>query len=253
MADEPVRLRHLQRVAGRWLGDLVRIRLNEQIDKSDTAGREEELVFQENEGPCEKTAFFFDPHTGVLAIQQGGGGVSASSCSRYFRTLGHVQKIELEAIIKLEALQRILAMGQVRKFKIQLAGIDSARPLRADTHTSARSMMSMLRSLRAPTASITVGVDRETPTLERIANLVQDALHWNESGIADVKKLLVIGAEGENGPDEIVAIDLLQDRIVESISLDVPEGERIGNDARFNAVRTAWNRNREHLEERFRP
>src|SRR6266498_1100007 len=64
-ADEPVRLRHLEQIGPRWLGDLARIRLHERIDKSDIDGQEEELQFADNEGPCEKTAFLFDPPTAV--------------------------------------------------------------------------------------------------------------------------------------------------------------------------------------------
>lgn len=249
-ADEPVRLRHLEQTGGRWLGDMVRIRLHERIDKSTVDGREEELQFAEDEGPCEKTAFFFDPHTAVMAIQQN-GGVTPSSCGRYFRTLGGVQKIELLPILKLEALERILRMGNISKFQIKLAGIDSAKPLRQNTHASARSMMEMLRSLRAPKATISVEIDRDTPTLERISGLVRDALQWNESGLAEVKKLLVVGSDDGDAPDEVVAIDLLQDRIVETVPVTLPEGQRVGNNERYHAVRTAWNRNRNHLEDRF--
>jgi hypothetical protein len=140
-ADEPVRLRYLQQIGNRWLGDLARIRLHERIDKSDIDGQEAELQFGEDEGPCEKTAFFFDPATAVMVIQHATGGVTASSCGRYFRTLGQVQKIELLPIMKLEALQRVLRMGTISKFQIKLTGIDSARPLRANTHASARSML----------------------------------------------------------------------------------------------------------------
>src|SRR5687767_10538198 len=109
-ADEPVRLRLIQRSATRWTGDLVKIRLHEKFDKSTVDGREEEIVFEENEGPCEKTAFLYDPALNVLAIQQTAGSVSASSCGRYFRTLGKVQRIELPVILKLEALQRIMRL-----------------------------------------------------------------------------------------------------------------------------------------------
>jgi hypothetical protein len=251
-ADEPVRLRRLQAVGPRWLGDLARIRLHELIAKSTTNGVEGELEFADNEGPCEKTAFFFDPATAVMMIQQTAGAVSASSCGRYFRTLGHVQKIEIVPVMKIEALERILRMENVRKFQIKLAGIDSAQPLRANTHASARSLMEFLRAVRAPTASISVAIDRETPRLERIASLIRDALQWEESGLAQVKKILVVGSEDEAGPDEIVAIDLLRDRIVETVPVELPDGQRIGDNDRYNAVRTAWNRVRVEMEQRPR-
>jgi hypothetical protein len=250
-ADEPVRLRHLQAIGGRWLGDLARIRLHETIDKSTVDGEEEAIEFRDGEGPCEKTAFFYDPGTRVIAIQQTAGAVSPSSCGRYFRTIGQVQKIELPVILKLDALQRALRFGVITKFQIKLAGIDNARPLRG-IEDSARSMMQFLRSMRAPTASINVGVDRETPRLERITEIIRDVLHLEEEHLATVKKLLIVGGD-EDAPDEIAAIDLLKDRIIESIPIVLADGLRITDNDRYNAVRTAWNRKRQEISALFGP
>src|SRR5689334_15129245 len=107
-ADEPVRLRLLRRSGPRWLGDLAKIRLHEEIEKSTVDGREGTIPFEEDEGTMEKTAFLYDPATRIAAIQQTAGSVSASSCGRYFRTLGAVQRIELRPVLKSEALERIL-------------------------------------------------------------------------------------------------------------------------------------------------
>jgi hypothetical protein len=248
-ADEPVRLRHLEEIGGRWLGDLARIRLHETIDKSTVDGEEEAIQFRDGEGPCEKTAFYYDPRLRVIAIQQTAGAVSPSSCGRYFRTIGRVQKIELPVILKLDALERALRFGVITKFQIKLAGIDNARPLRG-IEDSARSMMQFLRSLRAPTASINVGIDRETPRLERIGQVVRDILRLEEDHLAIVKKLLVVGGD-EDSPDEIAAIDLLKDRIMESVPIVLADGVRISDHDRYNAVRTAWNRQRQGLTALF--
>jgi hypothetical protein len=244
-ADEPVRLRYLKTSSGRWLGDLAKIRLHEKIDKSTVDGQEEEIGFRENEGPCEKTAFLYDPSINVIAIQQTAGSVSASSCGRYFKTLGQVRKIELQVMVKLEALERILRLGTIAKFQIRLAGIDSAKALRGASESST-TLMRFLRFLKAPTASISVGIDRETPTLERVAQLVRDALEWETEGIAQVKKLLVVGSEGD--ADEMAAIDLLRDRIIETVPVVLADGQRISDRDRYNAVKTAWERQRSELE-----
>jgi Family of unknown function (DUF6731) len=247
-ADEPVRLRFLQRIENTWLGDLTRIRLHEHIDKSTVAGRETSIDFEDDEGPCEKTAFVYDSETNVIAIQQIAGGVTASSCGRYFKTIGQVQKIELPIVVKTEALERIQRMGVVAKFQLKLAGIDNGKAARS-RNRSAAAMFEFLRTFDAPTASITVAIDKETHTLDRVANFVTEALQWNQDGRAEVKKLLVVGSEDE--ADERTAIDLFEDRIVEIIPVELEPGQRIRDNERYNAVRTAWNRQRAALRVQF--
>lgn len=247
-ADEPVRLRYLHEAGKRWLGDLAKIRLHERIDKSTVDGKEAELLFADNEGPCEKTAFFYDPALNVMAIQQTAGAVSASSCGRYFRTLGNVEKIDLPVVLKLEALERIMRLGTIARFQIQLAGIDSARQLKAK-HESARAMMRFLRFLRAPTANISIQVERETSTLERVRNLIADALEWDQKGLAEVRKILVVGSEGD--ADELAAIDLLRDRVIETVPIQLADGQRMTDNDRYRAVRTAWERQEPGLRAQF--
>lgn len=247
-ADEPVRLRYLRPTANRWLGDIAKIRLHEEIEKSTTDGQEARIAFQENEGPLEKTAFLYDPLTKIMAIQQTLGAVSPSSCGRYFKTLGAVKGIELRPVMKLEALERILRMGTVEKFQIRFAGIDSGRPLRGG-HAGAREMIQSLRLLRGPKASISVAVDRETPTLARVGQFIADALEWNRTGLLRVEKVLVVGSEGEE--QELTAIDLLTDRAVETIPVELLDGRRLNDHDRYQAITTAWNRQQDDLQTRF--
>ena len=247
-ADEPVRLRLLQQTGGGWLGDLGKIRLHEDLDKSTIDGIETKIPLQDDEGLLEKTAFFYHPRTKIIAIQQLAGSVSASSCGRYFKTLGGVQKIEFRPVIKDDALTRIMQMGTVEKFQIRFAGIDSGRPLRGG-HASARNMIQSLRNLRAPKASINLQIDRDTTTLEHVGQFIADALDWDRRGDLTVEKILVVGSDGE--ADEISVIDLFKDRVVEILPVEVQDGRKFDDASRYSAVRTAWNRQQASLAERF--
>jgi hypothetical protein len=250
VADEPVRLRRLDRVGRRWLGDLARIRLHETIDKSTIDGAEAEIRFEEDEGPCEKTAFFYDPDLRVMAIQQASGAVSASSCGRYFRTIGNVRKIELPIILKLEALEKILRFGFATKLQVKLAAIDNHKPLR-NINVSARQMMQFVRSLNAPTASINLNLSRQETPVESVKQLVRDLLRLEEDRLAEVKKILVVGGDDGEGPDEMTAIDLVKDRMIESVAVALADGERITDAHRYRAVRTAWDQSLAELNELY--
>ncbi len=61
--------------------------------------------------------------------------------------------------------------------------------------------------------------------------------------------MIVIGSEGDD--EERTLIDLLQDRLSESVIVDVKDGERITSGQRFKALNTAWERNQLYLESTY--
>lgn len=62
---------------------------------------------------------------------------------------------------------------------------------------------------------------------------------------------MVVGSEGDD--EERTLIDLLQDRLSESVIVEMKDGARITTAQRFKALKTAWERNQNYLESTYGP
>ena len=78
--DQVLHLKELRlyEAEGFWLGDVSRIRLEDNMTLSDLNGEEEELPGGDR-GPCEKSSFLFYPATRTFLFGEFGIGPSASA------------------------------------------------------------------------------------------------------------------------------------------------------------------------------
>jgi hypothetical protein len=249
--DDAIRLQTVKKSAAAWRGDMLRIRMNEAPVKAKRSGETKPIDFDEDEGLGEETAFLFHVSTNILVIQRNRIGVSASALAKYFKVLGKVKAITFESILKEDALKRIAKMQSIRTFEIHFAGVQNGQSLKGKG-SSAKAMYSMLDEFQAPNATIKLSVGRKPGTLQNVVNAVS-GLFGNEadSQPSDVTRVIVVGSEGED--EERTLIDLLQDRLSESVIVEIKDGERITSAQRFKALNTAWERNQVYLESAYVP
>lgn len=247
--DDAIRLQTVNRSTAYWRGDMLRIRMNEAPVKAKRSGETKPIDFDEDEGLGEETAFLFHPATNVLVVQRNRSGVSASALAKYFKILGKVKAIKFESILKEDALQRIARMQNISTFEVHFAGVQNGHNLRGRGH-SAGSMYAMLNQFQAPNATIKLSMGRKPGRLQNVVNAVADLFgDQAEAQPQEVKRVIVIGSEGED--EERTLIDLLQDRLSESIVVEVRDGERITSAQRFKALNAAWERNQTYLERTY--
>ncbi len=247
--DDAIRLQSVKKSATAWRGDMLRIRMNESPVKAKRSGETKPIDFDEDEGLGEETAFMFHVASSILVIQRNRSGVSASALAKYFKILGKVKAITFECILKEDALTRIANMQNIRTFEVHFAGVQNGQSIRGKGH-SAKAMYAMLDEFQAPNATIKLSLGRKPGTLQNVVNAVSD-LFGNQADAQpqEVKRVIVIGSEGD--AEERTLIDLLQDRLSESVIVEVKDGERITSAQRFKALNSAWERNQTYLESTY--
>lgn len=247
--DEPVRLQHVERTHSLWIGDMMRIRMHEDLRKGRRDGTVQAIDFDPDEGIGENTAFLYCPEANVLTIQEYRGGVSLGMFANYFRVFGEVQSISFQPLIKPDAILRVEELPTIRAFEIHLAGVDAA--IYRSRNAAARSVLDMMASFDAPKAKITLetGVRRGRPDQPSLINVVQAIREYLPRGREpqpEVEKLVVSGLTDGDLRTEAV-INLLEDRLVETIEVTLQDGERVTDAKRFHAVLTAWDMHQESI------
>src|SRR5690349_7515914 len=64
--DQPVRLHWVRRSQNLWSGEMLRIRLHEELNRASRRGRVRPIHFDEDEGLGENTAFLYHPATRTI-------------------------------------------------------------------------------------------------------------------------------------------------------------------------------------------
>jgi hypothetical protein len=249
--DSPIRLQWVRLNQTTWAGELLRIRLHEDLTKARTNGRQERIEFGPDEGLGEETAFLFHPGTRTLVVHEQRGAVPVSAIPKYFKTFGEVRGVTITPRLKPEALERVARMTAIHAFEVQFGGIGTGTPLR-DAGLSAGALLNVLDAFRAPKAWIRVEVPKprgrhqDRGSLRNVVDAARGLLGLQRAeGL--VEKLIVVGADPDGGLEESV-INLLEDRLIELVPVQLNGDERIAEQHRHNAVRTAWNTHREAIE-----
>jgi hypothetical protein len=248
--EEPVRLQRLRDHTGYWLGDMMRIRIHEQINRGRRDGTIRPIDFEVGEGPCENTAFLYHPPTRTLVVHEQRGAVPLSALRQYFKLFGEVQGIEAAPLIKPEAIERAEHMHSVRAFEVHFAGIRAGHHL-GGTNRSAGAILNLINHFGAPKAFIRVEVPRprgrqQPGSLRNVINALHGLLP-GRAAAEEIQKIVVVGRDAGGEADEEI-INLLNDRLIERIQVNLNDDERITEERRLNAVVTAWNTHREYVQ-----
>ncbi len=116
VGDDWVRLSRGEFTDGGFVGDLLRIRMVEGGFRADLGGGLAAIELGPDEGLAEAAAFFFHFKTGTLVYQRNARGPSAGHFCTYLKQAARLDEpVELERVVKPDAMARVRAMPRLRK------------------------------------------------------------------------------------------------------------------------------------------
>lgn len=248
----PVRLQEASDGGGIFHGDMIRIRLDKFPLKVSLAGYLEVIDLEPDEGMGEETAFSYHAPLNILLVQRNHFGVSVPAIAYYFQQAGHLTgPIRLDPIMNEAVYARFDRLQTIRKFDIRLAGIDNFDLLR-DQDFAGLALADLMQRLRAPNISVTLSMGRSRGALisQAVKELARNFMTFaNEMG--HVNKIELVGRDAEF--NEPLVIDLINDRMIESIPVTVDEQRRLPYPERRRALDVAWQHRQAELAHLFLP
>lgn len=250
----PMRLQEAKKRQGVWIGDMVKIRMDNIPPKTKLNGQQEDLDLDPDEGLGEETAFLYDPGITILAIQRNRYAVSASAFARYFEIKGGIDEIELRPILLSSAMKRMAQMRIHRRLEISIASIQNLKMFAGDGH-GVEKLTDLSDYFDAPAASIVVSMGQHSGTLNKIMQFAKDILQATREVSSNagyrppVTKLTVSGKHSENSPIEVV--DLLEDRMIDVEEVNFSRNYSVSRESRQHAIQTAYSKRLSELKAMF--
>jgi len=248
--DIPVRLQICdQRPAG-ITADMVRIRMNALPAKASLGGVIAPFDLDDDEGIGEETAFYYNIPKRIAVVQRNKFGVSVPLIAHYFTVKTGMGTLVFDPIFETETMVKYASMQNVRKFEVAIAGKQNPQIFNG-LGAGLSSTVDMIQALQAPCVDITISMGYERGSLvTQSVKAVADALLAIANNSPDqVKKIKITGSS--NDEEQAALLNLLEDRMVETI--DVPEdaNRRLSYQSRISAVMQAWQRRSAELSNMF--
>lgn len=228
-----------------WEGDIIRLRMDDLPVKGNLSGNIENLIFSEDEGIGEQTAFLFHPSTRILLLQSNQSGVLCPTFIKYFEMMGGLkEQIFIDPVIQSRTMEKLDRMNDIQKFEIRVAGLDKMSIFR-NQNLAVDELIKLSEEFRAPSITMNLAKTRrkqESLFLNSVKDTAMTMLRINSQYKQEVKKLRISGSIGE---EEQIYIDLLQDRMRESII--VKKKRTLDYSERRLALRQSWERREEEI------
>ncbi|BAY29185.1 hypothetical protein NIES2107_10260 [Nostoc carneum NIES-2107] len=237
-----------------WEGEIVRLRMNDLPVKGSLAGEIEDIQLAHDEGIGEQSAFIYHPATRILAIQSNRNGVSPGDFARYFEIFGEGNtSISLDPVLQMSALQKLVKLKEVINFEIKIASLSNMN-IFGDNDNAVEEMIHLAEIFQAPSINIEVktSVKKKQPSLlvDKVVETAQSLLRASQQKHNKITTLKVSGSDDE---DNKTVIDLLKDKMRESINVNNPGRNRnIPYDIRQKALQEAWNNRLTEILRMFR-
>lgn len=248
--DSPYRIDNLQNGGEYWTGDLMMLRMNEDLTKGTKAGGREKIVLKNDEGLVEGTAMLYYPATRTVIFHENRFAGKMSRVAWFFNQFSTGNRVELRPIMRKETLERLERI-QPYYFEVQLAGVDTTRELK-DRSLPAKQFFQLLNTLKAPKALLRVEVPKRRgkhaaqQTLDNIVSFVSGIAPAGSNG-EDVRKIVVRGLDPETDMAAEAVVNLLNDTLVESEKVEI-RSRRATDADRHQAVASAFKNNRAYLD-----
>lgn len=235
-----------------WEGEMIRLRMDDLPVKGSLSGNIEALVFNDDEGIGEQTAFVYHPPTRVLVLQANQSGVSASNFVKYFELMNNANEpIYIDPVIQASALEKLAKLNAVSKLEIQVAGLDKMNIFQNQDY-GVKEIINLSNEFRSPIINIEFSVGRkkrESLSLEKAKDTATGWLRISSENKREVKKIRISGSSDDR---ENVYIDLLKDRMRESVDIKKTGRSRtISYYDRRQAVQESWQRREKELFSMF--
>ncbi|AUB37458.1 hypothetical protein COO91_03403 [Nostoc flagelliforme CCNUN1] len=222
-----------------WEGEIICIRMDNVPAKADLAGKIEDFKLADNEGIGEQSAFIYHPNTNIMLLQSNKHGVSSGNFAQYFELMiGSNDSIYIDPVIQLDALQRLESMNRVKKFNVSIAALED---MSVFNNCGLEEFAKLTTVYQAPSINIELKASRKKHSslpLEKVRNTAKSLLGISTQNQSQVKKIRISGSSDE---DDSLFVDLLKDRMRESIQINASTTQRnISYVERQKALRSAW-------------
>lgn len=229
-----------------WEGEIVRLRMDNIPVKANLAGKIEDFKLADDEGIGEQSAFIYHPATNILLLQSNKHGVSPGNFARYFELIiGSNASIYIDPVIQWDALQRLEQMKTVKKLNISIAALEN---MSVFENSGLEEFVNLTTAYQAPAIDIEFKVSRSKKSslpLEKVLNTTTSLLRISNQNQNQVKKIRISGSSDD---DDNLYVDLLKDKMRESIQIKASNGQRnIPYLERQKALRDAWEKRKSEI------
>lgn len=201
-------------------------------------GREEELKLKAGHGLVEKNHFLFFADRNLIVYQRNGSGSHYVKLQRYLNKALSAN-IGLEPILTTNAYQRLLSQSGNTK-RVELSFQRPKDPsLYKDLWT--KEAIQLVRKVGGVNARIVISTGRSPVNMADQIKFT--AVAAARAGLASVAKVRI--------DDEMEPIDLIADRIIDSISVKVGDNGRPESASIYQEMYQAYDRQRPHLRTFF--
>lgn len=247
VGHNPVRLQEFEEWSTTLVGDILKIRMENLDSKASMDGHVEAFPLDDDEGFGMGTAFLYDPRTRILLLQKNRHICSHLAFANYFGLKGGLDgPLSLWPALRPDVYRKLASFNRISKMEVRIAGLENARAFEGEGHGVAR-LLGLMSDLRAPTLKVEFGVGRshETMSAPTARTYIRRLVRWASDGDAVVEQLKVKGAPNASTPPEI--LDLIQDRLIEVVEVEMDDDRRISFQKRSNALKETWRSRRSDL------
>lgn len=252
MADgDTYRLQSLDDQGRNLAGDMLRIRMQNIPVKASLLGSIDELDLDDDEGIGEESAFWFDSHLAVLAYQRNRTGVPASRFCDYVSQLAGLEASpDLEHVVLPDAYRKLRRMERHTRFELKCAHADNGDLFKGDGGAVGQAMTDM-SALGAPLLTLTASCGRadramNRGVLHRAVEMMRGLIGSQHGEV--VRKLEI---SGRTHDDELLVVDLVEDRMVETATIDVGRHRHAPYAVRARYLQEAYGRRAKELRTMF--
>lgn len=236
--DEKFQVRSIVKVPGGncFKGVFGRCRFGEKPVQGKDDGTETDVDLKPGHGLVEKNYFLFFPARNLLVYQRNSTGSHYSRLQRYLNmAIAPPRAIVLEPILTTDSYKRLINGGSARTVDISFQ-----QPKDATIYKDAlvQDAIKLVGKAHGLNARIRIGVGRTKNTL--LSNIKEAAIVLAQGGLARVARIQL--------EDESEPVDLIADRIVETIQVKLDANGRPNPDSLYGAMNKAVDKRQDDLK-----
>jgi len=248
LSNFPVRMEKSEHSNNVWIGEMLKLRMDELPVKASRSSPIEDLGLDADEGVAEPNGFLFDPATKVLITHGEHYGVSASKIAEYFGEIGVVRgEIKIEPVPTEEGWAKFSSMKDIKALTFRIGS--SINPaLLPKEGRGLRNIIERLADYNGLQMELTVSVgrvrshslDKNTIELDIAALL---ACHDADNNAVDK-----VEGKGVDDDGNSKSFDFLEGRMRYVANVKLGEERRITYSTRRTHLSDAYRKNIEEIE-----
>lgn len=233
------------------IGDMVRLRMSNLPNKGNLSGIVEGLDFEDDEGICEHTAFFYHIKTRVILLQKVQGGVDIGRFCNYFNQINLGVIID-EPILEIDSIKNFIDdVKNVFTFDLKFARPDNLDCF-SDIHPSVEGLYRINSELNSSIMEVKFSVGKKKDNslfFQDVVKIIKSFVKIHEHDSTKVNRLK---AEIESNTSEKKIIDLLDHGMSEVVNIEHESRSRIiPYSIRIEKLKEAWARRKDQINAMF--